>query len=131
MITKIPRMFPAGSIAPHGEPYVNMEVELRKYLKKKTPLYIKRSLIPIFTFDETRAPDGLDTVGVIIGFDGEYFKVNVTNKGAYRLLNAHRDDLAVRIVSVCTNSEMEYGVRVHKILRLELDYRPSEVYGGD
>ncbi|MBP5596600.1 MAG: hypothetical protein J6Y02_14535 [Pseudobutyrivibrio sp.] len=127
MITKIPRMFPGGSVAPHGEPYNNMEFELDKYLRqKKRPLYIKRSLLPIP--EGAYAPDGRDVVGYIIWIDNDYIEVNITNKGVANLISSDKDNVfKVRVVSLCSNSDMEYGVRVNKILRLELDTSPTYI----
>lgn len=120
MLMTIPRLFPAKSTAPHGEPYNNMHEMLYKYIygKNRVPLFVNSYLIG-------HAAGKREVIGKVLDFDATSFLVDVENNDARNFILENIDTAVIRVVSICKNSDMEYGVRVASIKRIELDLRPK------
>ena len=126
MLMSIPRLFPAKSTAPHGEPYNNMHEMIYKYIhsKNRVPLYVNSHLIG-------HKAGKREVIGKVLDFDATSFLVDVENNDARNFILENIDTAIIRVVSICKNSDMEYGVRVTSIRRIELDLRPERGNDND
>ena len=119
MIIELPRMIQPGYMAPHGEPYNNMGEMIFSYIHSKdmAPLYVRSSLIGHVGDKEV--------IGRLKDYISGKIIVDIENADAMKFVKENRDIVVARVVSICTNSNLEYGVRVEAIKRIELDINPD------
>lgn len=116
MIMSIPRLFPANSMAPHGEPYNNMQEMVYSYIhsRNRTPLLVSSHLLG-------HLPGKKESIGKVLDINATNFLVDIEDNDAYNFILENIDTAVIRVVSTCENSDMEYGIRVTSIRRIELD----------
>ena len=125
-ILKIKRMFPAGGIAPQGMPYKNMEEAIKKYIDKRTSGVYNHAMIYMnMALINTKYHDQYNVVGFVIEVMQDEFAISFNDKEAYNFLSEHLDQAVVRIVSNCSTSDDEYGVKVNEVIRFEIDIIPK------